>query len=603
MLKKSSTNKISFSRILFYFILVIASVSYALPNFFERAPSIVITAKNEKNNTDEMFEGLSNYKDQLGYSSIYKNKDGGINILFPSISSQMSGYEKISNVIDSKDYYKNLTLISTQPSFLKTLGAKPASLGLDLMGGVHFLMEVDTKETEMKVINKYKNNIEERLKEDGFSVSIIKLDSDELVIDNNDKNIETILTTDFIQYFSVKNIDGHLILKIQDSYRKEMIDFAVKQNIFTLQNRINEIGVAEPIIQREGENRIIVQLPGIQDTEKAKEIIGTTATLEFRAVKEDNIADVNSEIISDLENKNKYVFYKSPIITGDSIIDASSGFDPQNNSPLVSVVLDSDAGNIMFDYTTKNKGKYMGSVLKTTEYQTLNNKKTKIVEEHAINVAKIQGTFSNRFQITGLDDKNEAHKLAILLRSGSLAAPVDIIEERTIGPNMGAENVKKGQISITIGFILVLLLMLFKYKSFGMIANFCVFINLMLLLSILSFVGATLTLPGIAGIILTVGMSVDANVVIFERIKEEYIKKNKVKKAIEAGYSKALSSIIDANITTLIAAIMLFSFGSGSIKGFAVTLSIGILTSLITSVYLSKFMIDLTFASKKELRF
>ena len=605
MTKNKKIYKVSKIRMLIYTALTIGSALYALPNFYEKVPSVVLVPKNVDTETlsvDKVENLLKN--NSIKYDFI-KNKNNDIQIGFDNINSQMKGYEKIQTSLHDKNYYTNITTVSAQPDWLTSLHAKSASLGLDLMGGVHFLMEVDTKDLKDKTFVKYSKNIQ-ALNPD---IKIV-LNDNIMTISNfttaDNKKIEQ----DYSTIFDIKKSENgkDLILKFNKEYLKNVTDLAVKQNVLTLKNRVNELGVAEPVVQREGTDRIVIQLPGIQDTQKAKGIIGTTATLEFRAVKADGIKDKNSEYIPMMDTLNPVLFKKDAIISGDSIIDASSGFDPQSNSPLVSVVLDSDAGDTMLNYTSKNKGSFMGSVLHETTYSTTkddkgNNVKEKHVNTKAINVARIQGVFSNRFQITGLDDKDESHKLAILLRSGSLAAPVDIIEEKTIGPNMGAENIAKGTRSIIFGFFLVLVVMFARYRSFGLVANFCVSINLLLLLATLSFIGATLTLPGIAGIILTVGMAVDGNVIIFERIKEEYLKTGKVKKSIDAGYSKASATIIDANITTLIASFVLFAVGSGPIKGFAVTLTLGIITSMITSIFLSKFIMDLFFVNKDTLNF
>lgn len=604
MTKKIKENKISIPRMLIYSALTIGSALYALPNFYEKVPSVVVVPKdvNSQYTIEDITNKLKN--DHIKYDFV-KNKNNDIQIGFDTINEQMKGYERIQNFFPKDKYYTNITTVSSQPEWLTSINAKAASLGLDLMGGVHFLMEVDTKDLKEKTFVKYSKNI----KAIDPNLNIV-VEKGLITIKNFTKSDKDKIENEYSNVFNIVESESKdtLSLTFKQSYLDNITDLAVKQNVLTLKNRVNELGVAEPVVQREGTDRIVIQLPGIQDTQKAKSIIGTTATLEFRAVKEDGIKDSNSEYVQMMDTMKPILFYKDSIIEGDSIIDASSGFDPQSNTPLVSVVLDSNAGNVMLDFTSKNKGSYMGSVLHETTYSTEkdekgNDVKTKHVDTKAINVAKIQGVFSNRFQITGLDDKDESHKLAILLRSGSLAAPVDIIEEKTIGPNMGAENIKKGTTSIIVGFFAVLLVMFARYRAFGLVANFCVFINLLLLLSTLSFIGATLTLPGIAGIILTVGMAVDGNVIIFERIKEEYLKTGKVKKAINMGYSKATATIVDANITTLIAAVFLFAFGSGPIKGFAVTLSLGILTSMITSVFLSKFIMDLLFINKEKLNF
>jgi len=598
---KNNNNNNHFKKILCVF-LILFSFIYSLPNFFEKDAAIGIVSKNEGRDLIIIEDKIKNKKEELGYEE-YFIKDNSLFVIYKNISEQMSGYERI-NKIANNDFYVNLNLISTQPQWLTNLGASPANLGLDLRGGVHFLMEVDTEELMSKKLKSYKKDIEKTLNIKG------QISENEIIFPYTEKILDYV-ENNFLDSLDIVYLEktDEIKCEIKDLKKKDFIDSVVKQNIITLNNRVNEIGVAEPTIQRQGENRIIIQLPGIQDTSKAKEIVGATATLDFKAVDEEAFMKTkNNVLIEMLDGTGSYYFKTGSIISGKSIIDASSGFDIENNTSIVSVSLDQSAGNIMLEYTTKNKGKLMGSILKTVRYETKELEdgtlvKNKIVTKKAINVARISGVFSNRFQITGLDDKEEAHKLAILLRSGALAAPVEIIEERTIGPNMGAENINKGKISILIGFALVLILMAIKYRTLGMIANFCVFINMFALLAILSSLGATLTLPGVAGIILTVGMAVDANVVIFERIKEEYAKKGKVKKSIESGFSKALSSIIDANITTFIAALVLFGIGSGAVKGFAVTLLIGIITSLITSIFLSKTIIEIIYKNKKEIKF
>lgn len=596
-----NNNNNHFKKILCIF-LILFSFIYSLPNFFEKDAAVGIVSKNEGRDLIIIEDKIKSKKEELGYDE-YFIQDNSLFVVYKSISDQMSGYERI-NKIAKDEFYVNLNLISTQPQWLTKFGASPANLGLDLRGGVHFLMEVDTEELMGKKLKSYKNDIEKTLSVEGTILG-------NKAIFPYTEEVLDYLESNFLDSLDIVYLEetDEIECEIKELKRKDFIDSVVKQNIITLNNRVNEIGVAEPTIQRQGENRIIIQLPGIQDTSKAKEIVGATATLDFKAVDEEAFMKTKDNVLIEmLDGTGSYYFKAGSIISGESIIDASSGFDIENNTSIVSVSLDQSAGNVMLEYTTKNKGKLMGSILKTVQYETKKLDdgtlvKNKIVTKKAINVARISGVFSNRFQITGLDDKEEAHKLAILLRSGALAAPVEIIEERTIGPNMGAENIKKGKTSILIGFALVLILMAIKYRTLGMIANFCVFINMFALLAILSGLGATLTLPGIAGIILTVGMAVDANVVIFERIKEEYAKKGKVKKSIESGFAKALSSIIDANITTFIAALVLFGIGSGAVKGFAVTLLIGIITSLITSIFLSKTIIEIVYKNKKEIKF
>lgn len=593
-------NKRNIYKMSFFVLLVVLSFIYALPNFYGKTPSVVLIPKGDIEINLDIYESKAK---ELGVetNSEISEVDNSLSFRFDTIENQMNGYNTIKGHINDDDFYVNLTLLPTSPKWLENFGASGTPLGLDLMGGVHFLMEVDTDYAISSALKSYR-----KIMIRDFNLSIIgEIKDNGIVFSPYSSKLEDNIIKQYSEIFTVSNNNDKLIASLKPQYIKTTIDNAVKQNIFILKNRVNELGVAEPIIQREGNSRIVVQLPGIQDTQKARDLIGTTASLYFKKVKDDNILNEDSEVIKN-EDGVSYVFFKDSIINGKSIIDASSGINPENNSAIVSVTLDSDGGNKMLEYTSKNIGSYMGSIIVETSYYTTKNEKGEEIKEkkitkNAINVARIQSTFSNRFQVTGLDNKDEAHKLAILLRAGSLAAPVDIIEERTIGPNMGAENIKNGKLSILIGFIMVLILMIVKYKSFGVVANFCVLVNLLMLLSLLSMIGSTLTLPGIAGILLTVGMAVDANVVIFERIKEEYKKKNNVKKSIKNGYDKALSSIVDANFTTFIAAFMLFMFGTGPVKGFAVTLSIGIITSLITSIYLSRFIVETYYNNKKEL--
>jgi preprotein translocase subunit SecD len=373
---------------------------------------------------------------------------------------------------------------------------------------------------------------------------------------------------------------------------------------------VNELGVAEPIIQQQGTERIVVQLPGVQDTARAKEILGAVATIEFRMVDEKN--DVQTAIqsgktptgskIYKFKDGRPLLLKTNVITTGENIVDASSSMD-ENNQPSVSIVLDSSGGRSMLDTTKEFLGYRMAVVFIENQVETVMEDgvavKKRSKTQDIINAATIQGTFSNRFQITGLDSAREATNLALLLRAGSLSAPVEIIEERTIGPSLGADNIQKGLISVLVGFALVLIFMAWRYRVFGLVANLALTLNLVTIISILSLIQATLTLPGIAGIVLTVGMAVDANVLIFERIKEEMHSSKNIQKAISSGYEKALLTIADANITTLIASIVLFSFGTGPIKGFAVTLTIGIITSMFTAIIVSRAIINLIYGGKK----
>ncbi len=394
---------------------------------------------------------------------------------------------------------------------------------------------------------------------------------------------------------------------------REIRKFALQQNILTLRNRVNELGVAEPVIQQQGAQRIVVQLPGVQDTAQAKRILGATATLEYRAVDVEH--DVQQALAGQVpagsslykeRNGNPVLLKKSIIATGNQIINAAAGFDSQSGSPNVTVMLDAKGARSMLDFTKESVGKPMAVVFieNKTETRIVDGKpvKTSVKVEEVVSVATIRDVFSKRFQTTGLDSPEEAHELALVLRSGALAAPIEIVEERTIGPSLGKDNIAQGFRSVIIGFCAVLIFMAVYYRVFGLVADLALTINLVLMVAILSMLQATLTLPGIAGIVLTVGMAVDANVLIFERIREELRNGNSPQASIQAGYEKAFSTIADANITTLIAAIVLLSYGTGPIKGFAVTLSIGIMTSMFTAIMGTRAVINLIYGGRRSAR-
>jgi preprotein translocase subunit SecD len=412
--------------------------------------------------------------------------------------------------------------------------------------------------------------------------------------------------------FSSSEEAGEFYLEfvISSEESREIRKFALEQNMTTLRNRVNELGVAEPVVQQQGNNRIVVQLPGVQDTATAKEILGATATLEYRLVDTDH--DVQQAVDgrvppgSELYKRrdgSPVLLKKSVIVTGDQIINAASGIDSRNGSPMVSVTLDAKGAKKMGDFTRENVGRSMAVVFveHKTETRMVDGEKVRhrrIVEE-VINVATIREYFSKRFQTTGLDNTTEAHNLALLLRAGALAAPIEIVEERTVGPSLGKDNIDQGFMSVMIGFIAVLVFMAVYYRTFGIVANVALALNLVLMIAVLSMLQATLTLPGIAGVVLTVGMAVDANVLIFERIREEIANGSSPQASIHAGYEKAFSTIADANITTLIAAVVLFSFGTGPIKGFAVTLSIGIVSSMFTAIVGSRALINLIYGRRR----
>lgn len=596
---------------------LLLAVIYALPNVFgsDLAVQVSVNGDAEITQTD-----LAKVKKTLDDQAInYKSVElTGRRILarFNDNKSQLSAKEALKQGL-GRNYVTALNLAPSVPAWLADLGGKAMSLGLDLRGGVHFLLEVDMHAVVNMSLNKSYNELRTLLRKDRLYKRVEIQDGHIVVLFKTDdskaqglKLIQSELT-DLVVLEVQSNNPLQASIGISDSAQAEAKSNALKQNITTLRNRVNELGVAEPIIQQQGLERIVVQLPGVQDTARAKEILGAVATLEFRLVDEKN--DPQTAIQSGKTPIGSKLYYfrdgralllKTRVIaTGENITGAASGVDSENATPMVNITLDSAGGRAMLDTTKKYIHHRMAVVFIENQVETVLEDgklvKKRSTTQDVINAATIQGTFSSRFQITGIDSAREARNLSLLLRAGSLSAPIEIIEERTIGPSLGADNIAKGVMSVVIGFILVLLFMAMRYRIFGMVANIALTLNLIMIVAVLSLLQATLTLPGIAGIVLTVGMAVDANVLIFERIKEELGTNSNIQKAISAGYDKAVLTIADANITTLIAALVLFSFGTGPIKGFAITLSIGIVTSMFTAIIVSRAIINKIYGGKK----
>ena len=511
------------------------------------------------------------------------------------------------------------TFYNEVPSWLKTVNAKKMNLGLDLKGGVHFLMEVDLDEVVTNKSKKLASDIRSQLRNEKIRYKNYTHQNNAVFIEYNDissyERAEDLINTSYQDTFDIEKINNNKMkISISENAFNELRLAAIKQNTTTLRNRVNELGVAEPIVQQSGKTRIVVELPGIKDTTRAKDIIGATATLEFKMVDEDSDAYAAEE--SDQISFNSKLYYdesgqpvllkRNVILTGENIVDASSGFD-RNSRPSVNITLDGPGAKRFAKTTDDNIGKLMAVLFieSKSEQRTINGETKRVTKkyEKIISLATIQERLSKSFQITGLDSPKQARDLALYLRAGSMAAPMYIIEERTIGPSLGADNIEKGKISVIIGLILVLIFMVYYYRVFGLFANSALIINILIIISIMSLIpGATLTLPGIAGIVLTVGMAVDANVLIFERIKEEIKNGSTPLASIELGYQKAFSTIADANITTLIASIVLFIFGTGPIKGFAVTLSIGVISSMFTAIIVTRVLANLTYANNNNLK-
>jgi len=514
--------------------------------------------------------------------------------------------------------YSLPTFYNQVPDWLNSVNAKKMNLGLDLKGGVHFLMEVDLDEVVTTKSKKLSNDIRSQLRNEKIRYRNYSYQKTNIEIQfANQESFEEaaeLISKNYQDTFDLISLsDNKMKLVISKTAINELRIAAIKQNTTTLRNRVNELGVAEPIVQQSGKTRIVVELPGIQDTARAKEILGATATLEFKmvdeesdpyAVEESNQTSLSSKLYYD-EDGDPILLKRNIILTGENIVDASSGFD-RNSRPSVNITLDGPGAKRFANTTEDNIGKLMAVLFieSKSERRLINGKDKRITKkyEKIISIATIQERLSKTFQITGLDSPKQARDLALYLRAGSMAAPMYIIEERTIGPSLGADNIEKGKISVIIGLILVLIFMIYYYRVFGLFANTALVLNLLIIISVMSLIGATLTLPGIAGIVLTVGMAVDANVLIFERIKEEIKNGSTPLASIELGYKKAFSTIADANITTLIASIILFIFGTGPIKGFAVTLSIGVISSMFTAIVVTRILATLAYERNLELK-
>jgi preprotein translocase subunit SecD len=606
-------------------ILIIAiGVIYATPNLYGEDPALQIA--HRVNLADQ--RELDNIKSLLETEGIeYRSIElDGNNVLvrFASEGAQLKAATLVREALYATDrrYSIALNLAPATPEWLTSLNALPMYLGLDLRGGVHFLMEVDMESAIEKSLNRAAGEMrsfmrEEKIRYKAVQASSRKVtirftsaetrDAARLLLENEYRDFEFVDSNDDRSWF----IDiSYNALALEEERRS-----AIEQNISTLKNRVNELGVAEPVIQRQGDERVVVQLPGVQDTVRAKEILGATATLEFRlvhgsfadwsAAQASGKAPIGSRMYTQSDG-SPVLLKRSVIVTGDQIVGAASGIDTQSGSPDVSITMNAKGADRMAKITRDNIGKPMGVVFieDKFEFRDVDGERRRIrtTETEVINVATIRDQLSKRFHITGLDSTREARDLALLLRAGALRAPMVIVEERTVGPSLGQENIDRGFLSVIVGFVLVLLFMGVYYKVFGLVANVALSLNLVLMVAILSIFQATLTLPGIAGIVLTVGMAVDANVLIFERIREEIRLGNTPQAAIYSGYEKAFGTIADANITTFIAAIVLFGFGTGPIQGFAVTLMIGIASSMFTAIFGTRAVINLIYGRKQVTR-
>ncbi|MBU1192836.1 MAG: protein translocase subunit SecD [Gammaproteobacteria bacterium] len=601
-------------------VILVVGTLYALPNLYGEDPAIQISATRNAQVDAAVQDRVSTALSEAGITPMsVELLQEQILIRFRDTELQLKAADLLGKTL-GKQFVVALNLASAEPGWLHAINALPMYLGLDLRGGVHFLMEVDmdaaVDQAEARYVGEFRDLLRKR--DEPIRYITVVRGSGGVVAqfrtaEERDQALEALNKEyDSLEFSTSETVDKWLVTAtIGDQERRDIRNFALQQNITTLRNRVNELGVAEPVIQQQGDSRVVVQLPGVQDTARAKEILGATATLEFRMVDEShNVLDaVNSGHVpagSELYNERNgdpVLLDRRVILTGDYITDASSGFDQDSGGAAVFINLDSKGGHQMSNATKDNIGKLMAVVFIENKVETreVNGEpvKHKSVVKEVINIARIQGQLGNRFQITGLDNPQEARNLALLLRAGALAAPIEIIEERTVGPSLGRDNINQGFMSVVIGLALVLLFMGVYYKVFGLFANVALLLNIVLLIALLSMLQATLTLPGIAGIVLTVGMAVDANVLINERIREELRNGNSPQASIHSGYEKAFSTIADANITTLIAALVLFSFGTGPVKGFAVVLSLGILTSMFTAIMVTRAMANLVYGGRR----
>ena len=593
-------------------------VVYALPNLYPNDSAIQITSDSSSTPVSERIlnkasaaldkAGIEHFGEQLlnnyGLIRLKQHKD------------QLSAQTIINAAVSELDngYVVALNLAETTPTWLKNLGAGPMKLGLDLSGGVHFLLEVDTSAAAQQKLQVFSAEIRQKLREEKLRYRKLKITEDDSLLirfmkEETRNQAHNLINKEYDDFLIVDGTQGKyftLSLSFSPQKTKEIEDYAVRQNLTTLRNRVNELGVSEPLVQRQGRNRIVVELPGVQDTAGAKRLLGKTANLEFRLQAHAKSKGGSQRFKFKNDQRGYAELEKNIIVTGQNVSNAQAGFD-ENGFPQVNINLDSPGGKRMNRITRDNVGRELGVLFieqKTKlKIQIVDGKTVKTPvrtnRKLIISLATIQAPLGNRFRITGLDSPGEAAELALLLRAGALAAPMHFVEERTVGPSLGEQNIELGQRSIMIGLALVLVFMVLYFKTFGIAANIALTFNMVLLIAVMSMLSATLTLPGIAGIVLTVGMAVDANVLIFARIKEELANRMSPQAAIHAGFERAFVTILDANITTLLVAVILYAVGTGPVRGFAITLSIGILTSMFTAIMGTRAIVNLMYGGRR----
>ena len=616
-------NKFSIYQYLLILAVLVLGFTYALPNLYPTQPSIQVAYTDSGRSADQML--LNDLEETLDDNNINYHeiflRENKIVIKFNSLDDQLDSKTILQNKLLDRVIIA-LNLEPSTPDWLKNIGGQPLKLGLDLSGGVHFLLEVDIDTAQQGrlelLLDTYRKNFkEERIQLSKSSIADLKLNFEFNDRDSYNKALNKLRldsqSINGLQYIITERPSiNSLSLEYSDVALREIRDYAVGQNLMTLRNRVNELGVSEPIVQRQGSNRIVVQLPGVQDPTAAKKIIGKTANLEFRLEANSRTSPLRKEEFVFKENELMTAsLEKAVVVSGDRVTNANTGFD-ESGFAQVNITLDMEGGRAMQKATSGNIGRKLAvlfveqkskSELVTNDQGESVIEQTTYIEKNIISLATIQAVLGTSFRITGVGSPQEASELALLLRAGALAAPMKFVEERTVGPSLGKENIELGMKSIMMGLALVIIFMIFYYRVFGLAANISLLINLVLITGIMSLLGATLTLPGIAGIVLTVGMAVDANVLIFARIREE-LKEKDPQTAIRDGFSRAFITIFDANVTTLIAALILYVIGTGPVKGFAITLSIGIVTSMFTAIMCTRAMVNLVYGNKnvKELK-
>nr|WP_298377676.1 protein translocase subunit SecD [uncultured Halomonas sp.] len=607
-------NRYPLWKYLLILVVLIVGLIYALPNLYPEDPAVQISSSRANISLDErQLERLRTALDEADVTvKRIDDEANGALIRLADADDQLKARNIVNETLGD-DFTVALNLAESTPGWLESLGAAPMNLGLDLRGGVHFALEVDMEAALTQRLEVNASAIRESLRDERIRYRDTEIEERTLLLtfanDEDRSKARRIISREFPDFQYEDREAGRgatLAMTLTEQQVAEIQDYAINQNLTTLRNRVNELGVAEPLVQRQGPSRIVVELPGVQDTAAAKRVVGATANLEFRLEARPDTPENETETIAFRNDENRSAeLMRDVIITGDSVSSASRSFD-ENGRPQVNINLDGTGGTLMNRNTRSNIGRAMAVIYIDNQTRTrMVMKDGEQVEERVpytergiISLATIQSALGNSFRITGLDSPTEAEELALLLRSGSLAAPIYFVAERTIGPSLGKANIKQGVLSVELGLLLVVAFMLIRYKAFGVVANVALAINLVLLMAALSMLGATLTLPGIAGIVLTLGMAVDANVLIFERIREELRAKMPIQQAIHAGYERAFTSIVDGNLTTLLVAVILFSIGTGPVKGFAVTLSLGILTSMFTGILVSRAIVNLTLGGK-----